>query len=675
MNKIQYILLASMSFTLLSCEDFLDKEPESKISPENYFANSSQLQAYLDGQYPNILLTHSNAGNNYGIYGVDAGTDNQIGPSANVRYADGLWKVPNSEKSDWNFANIYNINFFLSNALSRYGNAEDGSENRIDGTLSTIKHLIGEGYFLRAYEYYRHYWKIGDFPIITEPLNDNWTELTEASRRMPRNEVARFILSDLEHASAMMDGSDMPTTRINRDAALLLKSRVALYEATWLKYFKGTPFVPCGKDWPGYSKEYNAGYAYPSGDIDSEIDYFLGVAMEASKAVAENYKNRLTENTGYVQQSAADDKNPYHEMFASSDLSSFPEVLLWRQYARSKVTHPVDIAGNQGNNRIGVTRGLVNSYLMADGTPVYTNGTYADGNGYYMGDKTIHDVRQNRDSRLVVFLKEPNQVNIIYENPEGTEAWMSEPYPNITSVDNQRGYMTGYALRKGSSFDQANYLNMNSFSASICFRATEALLNYIEACYEKNGALDNLSKDYWSIVRQRSHVDTDFEKTISLTQMNKEAENDWGAYSGGTLVDATLYNIRRERRCEMLAEGLRYEDLCRWRSMDQMISQPYFVEGIHLWGTPMEAWYTDLLADGSSDATVSSSSLSEYLRPYQKNSTQICYDGLKWHKAHYLSPIMYKEFLLTSPSGNDPDKSPIYQNPYWPLATDQSAME
>ena len=74
--------------------------------------------------------------------------------------------------------------------------------------------------------------------------------------------------------------------------------------------------------------------------------------------------------------------------------------------------------------------------------------------------------------------------------------------------------------------------------------------------------------------------------------MDKEAENDWGAYSGGKLLtDKTLYNIRRERRCEMLAEALRNMDVCRWRAMDQLITSPYVPQGFHLWNTPMEHWY------------------------------------------------------------------------------------
>ena len=77
----------------------------------------------------------------------------------------------------------------------------------------------------------------------------------------------------------------------------------------------------------------------------------------------------------------------------------------------------------------------------------------------------------------------------------------------------------------------------------------------MEASYERNGTLDGTATEYWKIIRRRSHVDEDFQKTIALTDMGKEAENDWGAYSGGKLIDATLYNIRRERRCEFMADG------------------------------------------------------------------------------------------------------------------------
>ncbi len=673
---LRSLLILALAGGFSSCDDFLDKEPMSNVAPELYFSEASQLQAYADKLYPDILPSHSNW--SYGIFGEDNNTDNQVGVDAHDRYTSNRWKVPHSEKDNWKFELIYRCNYFFEQVLPKFGDNLDGSQNTIGGNLPDVKHYIGEMYFLRASEYFKKLQLFGDFPIIETPEPDNMEVLREASKRMPCNEVARFIISDLDKAISLMGDENMATTRINKDVALLLKSRVALFEGTWLKYFKGTAFVPNGEGWPGKAKDYNASYEYSSGSIDNEINYFLDQAIAASKQVAEAYKGNLTTNTGVLQQSANASENPFYNMFAQEDLSNMKEVLLWRQYARGLVTHNVNAAASRGNYRIGVTRGLVNNFLMADGTPVYAHGSYADGDGYYEGDKTIADVRANRDSRLSVFLKEPGQKNILFEldNNEGTEAVMEEPKPLVTLGDGERGYATGYALRKGGSFNRKYYANGGGYTAAVCYRAAEALLNYMEASYERNGTLDASSREYWKLLRVRSHVSDDIDKTIAETDMNKEAENDWGAYSAGhILTDKILYNIRRERRCELMAEGLRYMDLRRWRSMDQLIITPYHAEGFHLWNTPMESWYTDLIADGSKNATVSSRDKSEYLRPHERYSDQAGYNGLTWKMAHYLQPIMVSQFQLTATSGADLSSSPIYQNPYWPVVADQPAEQ
>lgn len=676
-NKLYIVLLAAtLMGGMSSCDDFLDREPLSDISPEIYFTDASQLESYVIRLYPDIITSHGNW--SYGIFGNDNDTDNQAGASANNRFADGLWKVPNTEDSDWKFEQIYRCNFFLESVLAKYGENIDGSENTITGDLATIKHVIGEAYFLRACEYFKRYQLFGDFPIITKPLSDNKEELIEASKRMPRNEVARFILSDLDKAYTLLSAKNMETTRISADVAMLLKSRVALFEGTWLKYFKGTAFVPKGEGWPGAAKDYNANYEFPSGSIDNEINYFLDQAIEASQVVADKYKDRLTVNTGTLQQSLSDPANPYYDMFAQEDLSDVSEVLLWRRYARGLETHNVNVAASRGNYRIGLTRSFVNNFLMIDGTPVYRHGTYSDGDGFYMGDKTLTDVRTNRDPRLTIFLKDKGQKNILIENVEGESAQVIEPAPQIFRTESDYGYSTGYALRKGGSFDQKHYSNGGGYTAAVCYRAAEALLNYMEAYYERHQTLDATGENYWAVLRNRAGITGSIQSTINATDMNREAENDWGAYSKGSILeDKTLYNIRRERRCEFLAEGLRYMDLRRWRAMDQLMTKPYIVEGFHLWGTPMESWYEpdELIADGSSTATVSPKTNSEYLRPLQKNATQICYDGYTWHMAHYLSPVMIKQFLLTSSDGSSIETSPLYQNPYWPTVADQPAEQ
>lgn len=656
-------MVAMLGSVLSSCNDYLDKEPLSNVTPENYLTSDSQLEAYANQVYSNVLTSHSNW--SYGTFGNDTQTDNQTSKVYDNKYVKGKWKVPLDNGSDWNFKQINTINYFFDEVLPKL------EEDQLGGALANVRHYIGEMYFLRAYEYFKRYQMFGDFPIIEHALADDQAILTEASKRFPRNQVARFILSDLDKAIDMMRGKDMPTTRINYKAALLFKSRVALYEGSWLKNFANTPFVPGSAQWPGKDKDYNAGFAFDGGSIESEYNWFFQQAMDAAKEVGDIVKGQMIINSGIVPQtqttlSDVETANPYLAMFGTENLSSNPEVLLWRQYSKSfGITHCVVVAAQNGDYGVGITRGMVDGFLMKNGLPIY-----AQGSGY-LGDQTIANVRLDRDPRLTVFLKEPGQKNILIEG-EGSHAVPIEPIPNIMGTAETKCYTTGYALRKGGSFDQAQCDNGASYTGCPILRGVEALLNYMEACYELNGSLDQTAEEYWVAIRARhTGMDTDFQKTINNTVVSQEALNDWGAYTGGALVDATLYNIRRERRCELMAEGLRWMDLCRWRALDQMITTPYHIEGIHIWNTPMEDWY-----DGAAlSSTISSSSRSEYIRPYESDSKSEVFDGYTWSMAHYLHPIMIKQFLLTSSDGATVETSPLYQNPYWPAEANLAAEQ
>lgn len=87
----------------------------------------------------------------------------------------------------------------------------------------------------------------------------------------------------------------------------------------------------------------------------------------------------------------------------------------------------------------------------------------------------------------------------------------------------------------------------------------------------------------------RAGVDPDFNKTIAATDYSKE--DDWAVYSAGQPIDKTLYNIRRERRCEFIADGMRMWDLKRWRALDQV--KNYVIEGFNLWGGGAAELYKD----------------------------------------------------------------------------------
>lgn len=57
---------------------------------------------------------------------------------------------------------------------------------------------------MRASLHFDQLKKYGDFPYVTEVYPDEMTVLQEASKRLPRNEVARKIIADLEKAEGML---------------------------------------------------------------------------------------------------------------------------------------------------------------------------------------------------------------------------------------------------------------------------------------------------------------------------------------------------------------------------------------------------------------------------------------------------------------------------------------
>lgn len=664
-------LLVCLGGTFVSCEDLLDQQPPSYIVPEDYYRSEDQIEACANKFYSDVLPSHSGS---YGIYGWDSGTDNQSGMNADNKYAVGQWKV-GMTNGEWAWGTIRDINYQLNAILNLY------NQGLISGTDKNIRQYIGEMYFFRAYRYFGLLQKWGDLPILTQALSDNEAVLVAANKRRPRNEVARFIVNNLDTALVYMsEDFDKRRTRVLPDVAKLVKSRVALFEASWLKNFKGTPFVPNGEGWPGKSKDYNSNYEYPTGNIDNEIEFFLKIAVEASESVAEKYKNKLVQNTGTIPQSETDPINPYFDMFGTIDMSGYPEILLWREYSEALgITNGVEVAIQRGNYGMGVTRSMVEGFLMADGKPIY-----AQHDGYVYDDNSIAKVRQNRDPRLTIFLKEPGQINTFknMDNP-ATMYIPVEPNPDITHGSLDRIYKTGYALRKGGTFDRALCENSRSYNAAACFRATEALLNYIEAQYLLSGDIySGRILEYWKIIREKAGFKgnaIDPFTTINATIISNEVL-DWGAYTAGALLtDPILYNIRRERRCELMAEGLRWMDLIRWRSLDQMITENYHVEGFHLWNSDMTEWYdfNPDSYDGSGSAVVSSPELSEYLRPYEKNMTSgnLFRDGYTWSMAHYLQPLPIKQFQLTSSDHSSIDLSPLYQNPYWPTVADMPAEQ
>lgn len=648
--------MAIILLAFASCNDFLDREPLDQLTPEAFFGTEGDLAAYTIKAYDFASVQPGQYG--ISVFANDNGTDNQAGPTGNTIWAPGEKQVAASG-GEWDFTKIRAANYFFDNVLPKY------EANAISGNTDNVRHYIGEMYVIRAYEYFNKLRNLGDFPIVTSALPDEEGVLTEASIRAPRHEVARFILDDLSNALELLrEEPPFGKNRVSKNVAHLLRARVALFEATWLKYHKGTALVPGGTGWPGDPADI-AGF-----NIDDEIDYFLTEAMEDAKIVGDQIVNSLVENTDTREgmDASLNGINPYYMMFADTNMENYDEVLMWRQFVKGQTTHNIQMELMRNGGASGWTKGLVDSYVMRNGLPIY-----APGSGYPGDENGINQTLEGRDSRIVIFTKKDGDVNY-YEEDGSPNIY---ELPAILNSSETRA-VTGYTVKKGKHYSSlmANG-HSEGITGSIVFRGTEALLIYMEASYEKNAAIDATADGYWRALRNRAKVDEDYNVTINATNMAEEAKGDWGAYSQGQLVDATLYNIRRERRNELAAEGFRWADIKRWRSLDQINN--YQIEGFRFWNTPYEDAYVDangnnLIIVDPANGNVSPESVSDYLRPYQIVSVNNSfYNGYNFIEAHYLEPIAQSNFRQTSPDPSDLTQSVIYQNPGWPLVAGQGA--
>ena len=697
-NKLSRLgAFAAIAVAATGCNDYLDITPPSNVTPETYFTTAEQLGAYAINYYKSSDAVGSRGSNAFPHHGIggssyqsffddDQGTDNESG--TNDRFFDGASKFKvGKDNGSWGFGRINDLNYFLETVVPKY------EAGQIDGAEELIKHYIGEVYMLRATEYFAKLRSLGDFPIIRTTLPLDKAVLVDSSARKPRNLVARFILEDLDKAIGLLSDGNATggRVRITKDAAILFKARVALYETTFEKYFAGTPFVPDkSADWPGARMEYNASFNY---DNASEVSFFLDQALAAAGDICKRHPNLTANNKKMIgAEMTGLPVNPYYDLFITQDPSGQDEAIMYRVYN-------FDIVGGHCLNQYlrggkGYTQEFANTFLMDNGLPIY-----ADGSGY-AGDDFVADTKVNRDWRWRLFMKAPGEY--VYEGDkqrigEGKKNKNDKElkFPALISGGVDFTTSTGYTRGKGMAKDASWIKSGYDLSAAIIFRTAEAYLIYIEAAWEKYGdGLDADAWNYWGKLRTRAGLPADAQVTIAATDLDKEEQttHDFALYSGGSRISSkVLYNIRRERRCEFIGEGMRWDDLIRWRALDQLKKNRYFKHGCKIFG-PMLEWSTHKngvpsklkydQADPNKNNVSSPNDIEggfngnpEYFSLLRTSNRNDWYEsGYSWRMAHYLDPIAEDHFIQTSQVG-DYSASPIYQNPYWSTTHDTGALQ
>lgn len=502
MKNILKLLTISAIFSFTACEDFLDKPPLDTISEATFYQNSNDLRTAVNLFY-NDLPGWQSLGVGFNTL-PDSNTDMGLTENPSNRLSGLAYNLPTSGSgfgngTNWSWVEVREANFLIDRL--------DQATASSDTEQALIDQYSGEAYFFRAYYYFDLLVRYGDVPIFRESFDEVDDAFVFAARD-PRNEVADFILSDLDTAiGLMLSFPDIPNNpRVSKEAAQLFKATVSLYEGTWEKYHNNTPL----------------------GVSNSDGSTYLQIASDAAEDVI---------NSGVFSL-----HSDYATLFNQVGLSNNTEVMLWRDYNAIPlgITNVLQMSWP---NRSGYTKFAVDSYLAADGLPTALSAI--DGS-----NTDLNTIEIGRDPRLAALIMVPGDVVQIRDGE--TLLW---EFPDWSDANTGN---TGYESQK---YRNVNYDNdVSNFSQStsrIIMRYAEVLLIFAEAKAELGTITQSDLDISINLLRDRAGMP---DITLGAIAMDPG----WPNY--GYTLTPIQYEVRRERSVELMAEGFRTNDLLRWRA-------------------------------------------------------------------------------------------------------------
>ena len=440
---------------------------------------------------------------------------------------------------------------------------------------------------IRSYTYFllTTFW--GDVPWVDKVITSEEAYVA----RTPREKVIDYLIDDLDWAASKLPaerqlGDDCG--RIDRWGALAMKARIALQNGRY------------------------------------------EIARDAAKEIMDN--------------------GPYG-LCAQYDLTCKPEgdtevnannieSIIYSLYVPDIRTHnvsnetccPVDYV------RMNPSKTLVDAYLCTDGKPAKTGLEYYNRTDvqtselYKFPEEHYADYFQNRDPRMAMTLYVPGEVwpggddgDAEYRKPNKTFRLprFSTLQPGINGANGR----TGFYFKKYNDPEIAGNFNMSHNNLNI-IKYSEVLLIYAEALYQLNGTLT------------QAQIDMTINKLRDRAGMHRMNLGELAAWNLDLWTE-----IKRERRVEMVMDGMRYEDVMRWREGELRF-------GRAITGVSEKVCINDLGANPYEDTGVDEFGDIVYEKSTKEGGPRN-FDPSK----HYLWPVPYAERV----------KNPLLgQNPGWP---------
>lgn len=211
LNKI--IVAFAVTFTFISCEDYLDLGPISEETSDNAYNNASQIEAALTGAYESFQSSDYYVWDN--VLFQDVRSDNYYagGDNPEIFSMDFLTISPTNSKVFGSWSNLYNAIAKANTVIEKVEEVTD-----INLTEDRRKQISGEAYFLRAFHYYNLVKSWGGVPLVLEAVKS----ANPDDVRIPRatvEEVYAQIISDLKLAASLLPDTYGNDASVNKARA------------------------------------------------------------------------------------------------------------------------------------------------------------------------------------------------------------------------------------------------------------------------------------------------------------------------------------------------------------------------------------------------------------------------------------------------------------------------
>lgn len=568
---------------LTSCVDYLDKESDTELTLPMVFEDKTRIEGWLANVYSHVPDPYWGYARKLGW---DILSDDM---TASERWRQWDWKVIPMLLGEWTPSTDWDGNYWarlpqlIREANIFIENVHPLPEQGISAT--EVTYMKAEMRFMIAYYYYllsNTYGPIPFKPNYIAPTDFNLADLMEGQR--PYYEVVDWVDKELQEVAKILPAKYTEARKYGRATSIMclaVRARMLLFAAS--------PLVNGNPDYANH-KNKDGENLFSTTEDKSKWAYAAQACKELIDAAeAAGHKLYTEEN----DDGTIDPFMSYQNLFLTRYDEGNTEILFARpggsEYGEyEKHATP---AASGGSGGLGVTQSLVDAFFTENGLPINDDSEYEE-TGFSDSDETrdntVWDTEVNggaitKSGTYKMYCnREPRfYITVSYNNSYFTQEKRLFDFFN-GKKDNPHTHdapQNGYLIRKKISPDLNVKQGTYKYRPGIVYRLGEAYLNYAEALNESDPGNGDILV-YLNKIRERAGI-------RQYTTTGATDEN----YIHVDLNDQAEMRklIRAERRVELSCEGIRYDDLRRWKEAENVLNGDFY--GMNFSGKDPSSFY------------------------------------------------------------------------------------